>query len=104
MTDGTGQDTGLSGARSLARFQNWLGFLAATIVVNLLFIYGMLGNSGDATLGLWYKALIWLPFNSIASMLYYVFRIKLADATGGAFLGALCLVMIALNWIVMFFV
>jgi hypothetical protein len=37
-------------------------------------------------------------------MLYYVFRIKLAAATGGVFLGTLCLVMLALNWIVMFFV
>jgi phosphoglycerol transferase MdoB-like AlkP superfamily enzyme len=103
VTDGPGRDAGLSGA-SPARFQNWLGFLFATIAVNLLFVYGMLGKSGDATLGLWYKALIWIPFNSIASMLYYVFRIKLAAATGGVFLGTLCLVMLALNWIVMFFV
>jgi len=85
----------------LARFRNWRGFLFAAIAVNLLFVYGMLGNTGDASLGIWYKTLIWLPFNVIASVLYYVFKVKLADAAAGRVYGLLCLVMIAANWIVM---
>lgn len=88
----------------LARFRNWRGFLFATIVVNLLFIYGMLGNTGDASLGIWYKALIWLPFNVIASVLYYVFKIKLADRAGGGYYGLLCLAMIAADWVIMFII
>jgi hypothetical protein len=87
-----------------ARFRNWLGFLVAAVAVNLLFVWGMIGNSGDPKLALWYKALIWLPFNVIATLLYYVIRLKLADRRAGALYGALCLTMIAANWAVMFFI
>ncbi|MDD5365970.1 MAG: hypothetical protein PHR30_11570 [Gallionellaceae bacterium] len=85
----------------LVRFRNWRGFLFVTIAVNVLFVYGMLGNTGDVSLGIWYKTLIWLPFNVIASVLYYVFKVKLADAAAGGVYGFLCLAMMAANWIVM---
>ena len=105
-----------AGKDPLARFRSWRGFLLAAVVVNVLFIYGMLGNAGDARLETWYKSLIWLPFNVIATVLYYVFPAKLAKeaeeaaATGRYtvrpwsryFYVAVSVIMIALDWIVMF--
>lgn len=91
-------------ADPLVRFRNWRGFLAAAIGVNVLFVYGMFGHQAEGALAIWYKTLIWLPFNVIASVLYYVFKVKLADQPGGALFGALCLTMVAANWIVMFIV
>lgn len=85
----------------LVRFRNWRGFLAAAIVVNVLFVYGMLGNTADASLAVWYKSLIWLPFNVIATVLYYVFKVKLRDTAGGTWYGILCLAIVVANWIVM---
>jgi len=89
-------------ADALARFRRWPGFLLASVAVNLLFVYGMLGHQAEGALAIWYKTLIWLPFNVIATVLYYVFKVKLAGQPGGALYGALCLVMVAANWIVMF--
>jgi hypothetical protein len=48
------------------------------------------------------KALSWLPFNVIATILYYVFKAKLADQPSGALYGALCLVMVVVNWAALF--
>ena len=104
MNDHAEEDGNQGGGDPLARFQNWLGFLSATIAVNLLFVWGMIGNSGDPKLALWYKALIWLPFNVIATLLYYVIRLKLADRRGAPLYGALCLTMIAINWVILFFI
>lgn len=86
----------------LARFRSWRGFLFAAVAVNVLFVYGMLGNTADGTLGTWYKTLIWLPFNVIASVLYYVFMVKLRPGAGGSMYALICLVMVAANWIAMF--
>ncbi len=97
-------ETEAGSAEPLARFRNWPGFLLASVAVNLLFAWGMIGNSGDPRLALWYKALIWLPFNVIATLLYYVIRLRLADRRGAPLYGALCLTMIAANWAVLFFI
>lgn len=91
----------------LRRFRNWRGFLLAAIVVNVLYVYGSLGHVGDAGAAIWYKVLIWLPFNFIASVLYYVFMVKLsrADGTagaGGTFYVILCLALIVANWLALF--
>lgn len=101
MTEG--KEAGQNETGHLSRFRNWHGFLFAAVIVNLLFVYGMLGHSGDPVLARWYKALIWLPFNAIATLLYYVFTVKLAGATGGVFYRILCLVMVAANWTAMYF-
>ncbi len=100
----------------LARFRSWRGFLFAAVAVNLLFAYGMLNNTADASVAIWFKVLVWLPFNAIATALYIVFMVKLgkADAacaqavdgvdktnTGGAYFIVLCIVMIVGNWITM---
>lgn len=93
---------------SLARFRNWRGFLAAAIAVNLLFAYGMWNNTADPDVAIWFKVLVWLPFNAIATALYIVFMIKLGSAnaannhTGGSFYLVLSALMIGANWITMF--
>jgi hypothetical protein len=92
----------------LHRFRNWRGFLAAAIAVNLLFAYGMLHNTADPGVAIWFKVLVWLPFNAIATALYIVFMIKLGSAnaannhTGGSFYLLLSVLMIGANWISMF--
>lgn len=97
----------------LARFRTWRGFLFASIALNVLFVYGMIGAMTDPHAAGWYKALSWLPFNVIASVLYYVFLVKLtqadvdcARASGARSRGTpyvvLCLAMIAANWIALF--
>jgi hypothetical protein len=101
----------------LARFRSWRGFLFAAIVLNALFVYGMFASASDPSVKAWYKALSWLPFNVIASVLYFVFLVKLSKAdedcakaaggadkvgTHGALYVVLCVVMIAANWIAMF--
>lgn len=78
----------------LAAFRTWRGFLFVAIVVNVLFIYGMAGAMANVAAAGWVKAMSWLPFNVIASVLYYVFLKKL----GGGLYGALCVAMILLNW------
>lgn len=86
----------------LARFRNWPGFLAASIALNLLFIYGMLGAVSDPAGAIWYKVLAWLPFNAIATAVYLAIMARLADSPGGPFYRALCIIMIVLSWSVMF--
>ncbi len=85
----------------LSRFRDWRGFLAASIVLNLLFIYGMLGAVSDPTGAIWYKTLAWLPFNAIATAVYLAIMARLADTPGGPFYRALCIIMIVLSWSVM---
>jgi uncharacterized protein (DUF983 family) len=82
-----------------ARFQSWRGFLLVSIVVNLLFVYGMWGGTGDAHLATWYKTLIWLPFNLIATALYLAIMTRLAAR--GLFYRVLCSALIVANWAVM---
>ena len=83
----------------LARFRNWPGFLAAAIALNALFVYGMFAGASDPEVRGWFKALSWLPFNVIASVLYFVFMVKLSKAAPYV---VICLAMIAANWIAMF--
>jgi hypothetical protein len=89
-------------ADPLVRFRNWPGFLAAAVAVNLLFLWGMWGAVSDPVQALLVKSFSWLPFNVITTILYYVFKVKLADRPGGAIYGALCLVMVVVNWAAMF--
>lgn len=92
-------------ADPLTRFRNWRGFLIAAIAVNALFVYGMWGSTSEPGLSAWIKALSWFPFNVIATVLYYVFMVKLGKAegaTGGGLYIVLCLALIAANWIAMF--
>jgi len=92
----------------LHRFRNWRGFLAAAIAVNLLFAYGMWNNTADPSVAIWFKVLVWLPFNAIATALYIVFMLKLGKAsdannqTGGVFYSLLSGCMIAANWLMLF--
>jgi hypothetical protein len=86
----------------LARFRNWPGFLAAAVVVNLFFLWGMWGAVAVPAQALLTKSLSWLPFNVITTFLYYVFKVKLAGRPGGALYGALCLVMVVANWTALF--
>jgi len=92
----------------LHRFRNWRGFLAAAIAVNLLFAYGMWNNTADPSVAIWFKVLVWLPFNAIATALYVVFMLKLGKAcdannqTGGVFYSLLSGFMIAANWLMLF--
>jgi hypothetical protein len=85
----------------LVRFSSWRGFLFASVAVNLLFVYGMLAGMGDATLSIWYKTLIWLPFNVISSVLYLAIMARLGNA-GWRLFRILCMVMIVANWSVLF--
>jgi hypothetical protein len=94
-----------------ARFQSWRGFLVAAIAVNALFAWGMLGQMADPHTSTWYKALIWLPFNAIATAVYLAIMSRLArgggEGAGGAALGRLfygivCISLIVANWVVMF--
>lgn len=80
------------------RLVNWLGFLLIGVVVNVLFLWGMLGSMGDPRVAAWTKALSWLPFNFIASVFYFVCYLKLA----GPALRLLALVMIGANWAAFF--
>ena len=84
----------------LRRFRNWSGFLAATIAVNALFVYGMVANVADPAVSTWFKALVWLPFNAIASALYLMFMIRLSPS--GLHYVALCVLLIVANWGIMF--
>ncbi len=97
----------------LARFQNWPAFLFVSVGVNVLYLWGMLGQMGDPGTATWYRALTWLPFNLITTVLYYVFYVKLAGAgapaqgarrggIAGRLYALLCLAMVAVNWTAMF--
>jgi hypothetical protein len=84
------------------RFQNWRAFLFVAISVNGLYLWGMLAQMGDAHIDAWTKALAWLPFNVIATVLYFVFLVKLAQGRAGLLFKGLCLAMIVLNWTAFF--
>jgi hypothetical protein len=101
----------------LSRFRTWRGFLLATIVLNVLFVYGMMGSVKDPSTAVWTKALSWFPFNVIGSVLYLVLLRKLSQAdsdcaqaaggadkagTYGALYVVLCIAMIIANWIALF--
>ncbi len=93
----------------LTRFRSWRGFLVAAIAVNVLFVYGMFAAVSDPGTKTWFKTLSWLPFNVIATVLYYVFLVKLskADADGAkptfsVFYAFLCIAMTIANWLAMF--
>lgn len=86
----------------LAGFRNWPGFFWATLALNLLFVYGMLGNVADPAQAIWFKTLVWVPFNAIASAVYLILAIKLSPRRGGAFYIGLCAIMAVANWLVMF--
>ncbi|MDP2430873.1 MAG: hypothetical protein Q8O33_02460 [Pseudomonadota bacterium] len=86
----------------LSRFRNWRGFLAASVALNLLFIYGMLGAVSDPAGAIWYKTLAWLPFNAIATAVYLAIMARLADTPGALFYRILCAIMIVASWSVMF--
>ncbi len=120
ILNSSGQDPSEAGANELdplARFRSWRGFLLVAIALNTLFVYGMFAGASDPSVKAWYKALTWLPFNLIASVLYFVFLVKLSKAdedcskaaggadkagTNGALYVVLCVAMIAANWIAMF--
>ena len=87
----------------LRRFRNWPGFFWATLGLNLLFVYGMLGALGAPGMGIWLKVLVWLPFNAIATAVYYMLAVKLAPGRGGGFYRALCFALVAANWAVMLY-
>ncbi|MEW6677043.1 MAG: hypothetical protein AB1421_03900 [Pseudomonadota bacterium] len=86
----------------LVRFRNWPGFFWAALAVNVLFVYGMLGNVADPSVRTWFKALVWLPFNAIASAVYLMLAVKLAGVRGGTVFRVSCLALIIANWLVMF--
>jgi hypothetical protein len=85
----------------LARFRDWRGFLLAAIGVNVLFVYGMLGNVADPSVRTWFKALVWLPFNAIATAVYLILAVKLSKHFGRVFYLTLCSAMVIANWAVM---
>lgn len=107
MSDSSAPEPQTEGAEAsfgdpLARFRNWRGFLAATVLLNALFVYGLLAGTPDPTTKLLFKVLSWLPFNLIATALYYVFMVKLAKAqTGTRLYVVLCGAMIVANWLIM---
>jgi len=84
----------------LRHFQSWLGFMFAALAVNILFVYGMLAGMGDATLSIWYKTLIWLPFNVISTALYLAIMTRLRGTRWSLF-RPLCALAIVGNWSIM---
>ena len=86
---------------ALDRFRNWPGFLGASLAVNALFVYGMLANVGDPNVRTWFKALVWLPFNAIATAVYLMLALRLSQGRGGLFYGILCGAVAVGNWVVM---
>ncbi len=88
-------------ADPLALFRSWHGFLIAALVVNALFVWGMFGNVQDADQRLWYKTLVWLPFNAIASAVYYAIMQRLCSASRLCVYRLLCTGLIVANWLAM---
>lgn len=86
---------------ALDRFRNWHGFLVAALAVNALFVYGMLGNVSDPSVRAWFKALVWLPFNAIATAVYLMLAVRLSKGRGGAIFAILCGAVAIANWVVM---
>jgi hypothetical protein len=86
----------------LARFRSWHGFLLATLAVNGLFVWGMLANAHDPTQRIWFQTLVWLPFNAIATAVYYAIMQRLRVEPRGCFYLLVCPLLIVANWLVMF--
>lgn len=89
------------GRDALDRFRNWHGFLVAALAVNALFVYGMLGNVADPSVSTWFKALVWLPFNAIATAVYLMLAVRLSRARGSTLYAILCGAVAIGNWVVM---
>lgn len=86
----------------LRPFRNWHGFLLAALAVNTLFAYGMLGQVSEPATAAWHKTLVWLPFNALATAVYYVIMIRLAcPGAWGLFYRLLCGGLIIGNWLLM---
>jgi hypothetical protein len=89
----------------LARFRDWRGFLLAAMAVNALFVWGMLGQVSDPATVAWHKTLVWLPFNTIATAIYYAILVRLtrpgATRAGAMFYFLLCCALIVANWAIM---
>jgi hypothetical protein len=60
----------------------------------------MIANVADPVVSTWFKAMIWLPFNAIATALYLMFMIRLS--VFGLHYVALCIALIVANWGIMF--
>lgn len=104
VPDAPGQETGSPdgpGRDALDRFRNWHGFLLASLAVNALFVHGMLGNVADPGMATWFKALVWLPFNAIATAVYLTLAGRLGGARGGRLYALLCHALAVANWLVM---
>ena len=82
----------------LARFRSWHGFLLAALAVNGLFVWGMLDNARDPLQRIWFQTLVWLPFNAIATAVYYAVMQRLPER----FYWLLCTLLIVANWLIMF--
>jgi hypothetical protein len=89
----------------LARFRDWRGFLLAAIAVNALFAWGMTLGAGNPQTRLWNVVLVWLPFNVIATVVYYAMLVRLTgperSALARGFYRTLCLGLIVANWTLM---
>lgn len=89
----------------LARFRDWRGFLLAAVAVNALFVWGMLGQVSDPATAAWHKTLVWLPFNTIATGIYYAILVRLtrpgASRAGATLYFLLCSGLIVANWAIM---
>lgn len=88
----------LDQTEALARFRSWHGFLLAALAVNALFVWGMVGNAQDPMQRIWFQTLVWLPFNAIATAVYYAIMQRL----DGRFFRLLGTLLIVANWLVMF--
>jgi hypothetical protein len=95
------QEPDTEGRNALDRFRSWHGFLLASLAVNALFVYGMLANVADPGVRAWFKALVWLPFNAIATAVYLTLALRLRQGRGGPFLALLCGTVAMANWVVM---
>lgn len=95
-------DAGAEPADPLRRFRDWRGFLLAAMAVNAMFVWGILGQVSDPVTATWHKALVWLPFNCLATVVYGVILLKLGrTGAWGLFHKLLCGGLILGNWLLM---
>lgn len=85
-----------------APVRNWHGLLLAGMLVNAFFVYTMLGAPPEPSVRVWYKVLVWFPFNAIATGVYLAIMMRLSGATASTFAKyfyvALCALLIVVNW------
>jgi hypothetical protein len=62
----------------------------------------MLANARDPVQRIWFQTLVWLPFNAIATAVYYAIMQRLRAQPHGCFYLWLCPVLVLANWLVMF--